>query len=99
MSKGMHVRGVTELMVLSFLERYSPIHLLQMQQSLQVDFVKDMAVGALHTTLTRLVKKGLLKKHDEVRDVSGQMVKPFSITEEGRESVRETREALLLFWD
>ena len=62
---------------------------------------RDVARGAVYITLDRLVKKGYLTS--ELGDASaargGRARRYFTVTQSGKEALRQAREALVSAWD
>jgi DNA-binding PadR family transcriptional regulator len=62
---------------------------------------RNVARGAVYITLDRLVKKGYLasKLGEASEERGGRARRYFTVTEAGKEALRQAREALVSAWD
>jgi DNA-binding PadR family transcriptional regulator len=61
---------------------------------------RDVARGAVYITLDRLVKKGYLESRlgEATPERKGRARRYFTLTSEGKEALKEARDALLSVW-
>lgn len=61
---------------------------------------RDVSIGALYTTLTRLEDKGLLRsaKGEATAERGGRAKKYFEITADGKSALQSTRQSLEAMW-
>lgn len=61
---------------------------------------RDVSIGALYTTLTRLEEKGLVRSSlgEATAQRGGRAKKHFEVTAEGRRALMETRQSLDIMW-
>ena len=62
---------------------------------------RDVARGAVYITLDRLVRKGYLTSRlgDASEERGGRARRYFTVTESGKQALRQAREALVSAWD
>ena len=62
---------------------------------------RDVARGAVYITLDRLVRKGYLTSRlgDASEERGGRARRYFTVTESGKQALRQAREALVSTWD
>ena len=62
---------------------------------------RDVAIGAIYTTLARLERKGWVRHRmgDPSPERGGRAKKHFQVTPEGISALEDTRQALDVMWD
>jgi len=90
-----------QVVLLATLQLRDGAHAPAIARMLEEDAGRPVSRGALYSTLDRLEKKGLLEW--EIRasseDGDGTPKRRFSVTEEGIEALRASREMLLTLWE
>jgi len=90
-----------QVVLLAALQLKDGAHAPAIGRMLEEDAGRPVSRGALYSTLDRLERKGLLKWHIEARsgECDGQPKRQFSVTDEGIEALRASREMLLVLWE
>ena len=90
-----------QLVLLAVLAKGNACSAIEVAGELEKRAKRSVSRGALYATMERLEKKGLLGWQIDETDVarSGHPRRHFSITPEGVQILRETRETLNSFWD
>jgi DNA-binding PadR family transcriptional regulator len=90
-----------QVVLLAALQLKDGAHAPAISRKLEEDAGRPVSRGALYSTLDRLERKGLLEWHIEARsgDGDGQPKRQFSVTDEGIEALRASREMLLVLWE
>lgn len=70
------------------------------RQLLAQEISRDVAIGALYTTLDRLEKKGLVSSAlgESTNERGGRAKKYFSVTADGQKALKRSKEALTNLW-
>lgn len=94
--------GEFELLVLlSILRQRSAPYANRVREDLEANSGRNVTRGALYRTIDRLVEKGMIEwelEPSETPERGGHPMRRLGVTEEGRTSVRETREVLDTFF-
>ena len=90
-----------QLVLLAVLARGNTCSAIDIAEELEERAGRSVSRGALYATLERLKKKSLLTWEIDEGDIarSGHPRRHFSITPEGVQMLKETRETLNSFWD
>jgi DNA-binding PadR family transcriptional regulator len=95
--------GEFELLVLlAILRQSAEPYANRVRDDLEVNADRRVTRGALYRTLDRLAKKGLIEWEVEpsaAPERGGHPMRRLTVTEEGRESARQSREVLLRFFE
>lgn len=95
--------GEFELLVLLAILRQSDApYANRVREDLEANADRSVTRGALYRTLDRLVGKGLIEWEIEpsgTPERGGHPMRRLSVTEEGREAARASRDVLMLFFD
>jgi len=89
-----------QVVLLAALQLKDEAHAPAISRMLEEDAGRPVSRGALYSTLDRLERKGLLEWSIEASSGDGdsQPKRRFSVTEEGIEALRASREMLLTLW-
>lgn len=70
------------------------------RQLLQSEIGRDVALGALYSTLERMEKKGLVvsKLGEATAQRGGRPKRFFSVTAEGKAALKQTKQAIDIMW-
>ena len=90
-----------QVVLLAALQLKGRAHAPAISRMLEEDAGRPVSRGALYSTLDRLERKGLLEWRIEARsgDGDGQPKRQFSVTDDGIEALRASREMLLGLWE
>ena len=95
--------GEFELLVLlAILRQSDEPYANRVREDLEANADRRVTRGALYRTVDRLAKKGLIEWEIEpsgTPDRGGHPMRRLSVTEEGREAARSSRDILLRFFD
>ncbi|MCC2606391.1 PadR family transcriptional regulator [Planctobacterium marinum] len=71
-----------------------------LRQLLQQEIQRDVAIGALYSTLERLEKKGMVTSHfgEATAERGGKPKRFFEVTAKGQQSLKRAREAMDTLW-
>jgi len=90
-----------QLVLLAVLVRGNVSSAIEIAAELEERAGRTVSRGALYSTMERLEKKGLLEWEIDEGDIarSGHPRRHFSLTADGIEMLRESRETLRSFWE
>lgn len=95
--------GEFELLVLlAILRQADEPYANRVREDLEQNAHRRVTRGALYRTLDRLAKKGLIEWEVEpsgIPERGGHPMRRLSVTDEGRETVRASREVLMRFFE
>ena len=99
--KGTHIGEFEELVLLIVIILKEEAYVLRIQQELKVQVNRSISMGALHSTLSRLEKKGFLASQmDRATDKrGGRRKRIYDITAIGSTVVQEAKEQRRSLWD
>jgi PadR family transcriptional regulator PadR len=89
-----------QVVLLAALQLEDEAHAPAIGRKLEEDAGRPVSRGALYSTLDRLERKGFLEWRIEARSADGddQPKRRFSVTEQGLEALRASREMLMTLW-
>jgi len=89
-----------QVVLLAALQLREEAHAPAISRLLEEDAGRPVSRGALYSTLDRLERKGLLEWRIQARsgEEDGQPKRRFSVTDQGIEALRASREMLLVLW-
>lgn len=86
-----------QLVLLAVLRLGERAHAPEISRYLEDSIGRETSRGALYSSLSRLEQKGFLV-WDVERPPGGSLMRRFSVTEPGRDALRDTRDSLLTLW-
>ncbi len=91
--KGTHLGEFEELVLLSVGMLYDEAYGVRVQEALAQEAGREASISAVHATLYRLEKKGLLRSEmgDPTPERGGRRKRLFQVTGAGDQALRETR--------
>lgn len=91
--KGNHLGEFEELVLLSVGMLYDEAYGVRVQEALAQEAGREASISAVHATLYRLEKKGLLRSEmgDPTPERGGRRKRLFRVTGAGEQALRETR--------
>ncbi len=99
--KGTHLGEFEELILLVVGVLYPDSYGLSIRSAVIEQTGRSVAIGAVHSALSRLEKKGFLTANlaDATNDRGGRRKKLFTITSAGRQAVEKNRNLRNSLWD
>ena len=96
-----YVGELEQMILLAVLRLEEEAYALSVMRELDKAVGREVSRGALYKTLDRLREKGLVtwRIEDGTPERGGKPRRIFTVTTEGVEALRESREALLTLWD
>lgn len=91
--KGTHLGEFEELVILIVGVLYPNAYGLAIRREINEQTPRSVAIGAVHSALSRLEEKGFLKSHlaDATKERGGRRKKLYTITAEGKKSMEYNR--------
>lgn len=88
------------IVLLALLRLRSNAYGAAIRQLLQSDISRDVALGALYSTLERMEKKGLVVSRlgEATPQRGGRPKRYFSVTTEGKAALKQTKKAIDTMW-
>lgn len=89
------------IVLLALLKLDSNAYGAAIRQLLLSDIARDVALGALYSTLERMEKKGLVvsKLGDATSQRGGRPKRFFTVTAEGKAALKHTKQAMDTMWE
>ncbi|MBT82295.1 MAG: PadR family transcriptional regulator [Alteromonadaceae bacterium] len=100
MSKEKYLGEFEQYVLLAILKLDDQAYGTTIRQLLHDSIQRDVSIGALYTTLTRMEDKGLLTSAmgEATAERGGRAKKYFQVTAEGQAAVKRSRQALQTMW-
>ena len=100
MSKEKYLGEFEQYVLLAILKLGDQAYGTTIRQLLHDSIQRDVSIGALYTTLTRMEDKGLLTSAmgEATAERGGRAKKYFQVTAEGLAAVKRSRQALQTMW-
>lgn len=98
--KGSNLGEFEELVLLSVVILQEEAYILKVQDELKVQANRSVAMGALHTTLSRLEKKDFLSSElkGATQERGGRRKRVYEVTAAGKAALMETRKLRENMW-
>lgn len=98
--KGTYLGEFQEIVLLHVLILQEEAYGVKIQEEIQKELKRTVSRGALHTALTRLEEKGFVKSEmgGATDDRGGRRKRMFTVTNLGKESLKEAREVREQLW-
>jgi PadR family transcriptional regulator PadR len=99
--KGTHLGEFEELVLLIIAILSDEAYVLKVQEELKEQVGRSVSMGALHSTLTRLEKKGFLNSDMEgaTNKRGGRRKRIYQVTIAGKECIKEAKKQRTRLWD
>ena len=98
--KGTHLGEFEELLLLVSVILGEDSYVLKIQQEIKAQLNRTVSMGALHSTLTRLEKKGFLKSAMEgaTNKRGGRRKRIYQLSVSGKQAIKETKNQRANLW-